>query len=116
MTTQIKVTVRPFNREDWYGFAGAEGEAQMVDFPEGSSLATAPAALNAFRVTGEESQMYVTIDDNGSYVMWINCGGESVQMFKEGTLEELTKFWSEQLVTVTVGQLIDAGFSLPEAA
>ncbi|CAM0020777.1 hypothetical protein VPHK397_0127 [Vibrio phage K397] len=110
------VTIRPFTREDWYGLAGAEGDAQMVDFPKGSVLETSELVTKMFRHPEGGYELYVTIDDNGSYVMWINSEGECVQMFREGTFDETKKVAATLTSATTVGNLIDLGWSLPDLA
>lgn len=110
------VTIRPFTREDYYGFAGAEGDAQMVDFPKGSLLNAPSVVTKMFRHPEGGYELYVTIDDNGSYVMWINSEGECVQMFREGEFEETKKVAATLNANTTVGNLIDLGWSLPDLA
>ncbi|CAL9989211.1 hypothetical protein VPHK356_0125 [Vibrio phage K356] len=110
------VTIRPFTREDYYGFAGAEGDAQMVDFPVGSLLNAPDVVTKMFKYIDQPYEMYMTIDDNGSYVMWVNSEGECVQMFREGTFDETKKVAATLTSATTVGNLIDLGWSLPDLA
>lgn len=58
--------VRPFTREDWYGFAGAEAEPATADSPAlGPFILTAPQVSDVWMAILDRNGMEIYPDDTG---------------------------------------------------